>query len=364
MEVSAAKALNRILSDAKCAFDRVYNREVSGEEMELLKTSFSDSEIERHRTEFDAEFLSNFKEYNDEELLHEYLVMNLEEVKSISISQTNTEILRNDWEVNYLVRLKNSIIKQWNYIYSLLQVEVEYDVDEDEEYFGYPNMTDYLGDLSREADNMDGECRVTKKQNSVFGKDIRFQFDALLEECEMLTTLSERIKLITKRIYEFKQWKIQTIQSEKDSVFPILNSAEFYYPNFEQLCELEITKLEELIKLDASTQNTAQTRQVAEVQTTQKNTSDYVWKSSATDLLELVAALYQNKSIERRDRTPLTRKELIEYFQKLFDMEIIDIENKLTKAGNRNKNTVFLDKLSQQFREYVAGKEAKMVKRR
>ncbi len=107
MEVSAAKALNRILSDAKSAFDRVYNREVSGEELELLKTSFSDSEIERHRTEFDAEFLSNFKEYNDEELLHEYLVMNLEEVKSTSISQTTTEILRNDWEVNYLVRLKD-----------------------------------------------------------------------------------------------------------------------------------------------------------------------------------------------------------------------------------------------------------------
>ena len=364
MEVSAAKALNSILSDAKSVFDRVYNREVSGEELELLKTSFSDSEIERHRTEFDAEFLSNFKEYNDEELLHEYLVMNLEEVKSISISQTNTEILRNDWEVNYLVRLKNSIIKQWNYIYSLLQVEVVYDVDEDEEYIGYPNMTDYLGDLSREADNMDGECRVTKKQNSVFGKDIRFQFDALLEECEMLTTLSERIKLITKRIYEFKQWKIQTIQSEKDSVFPILNFAEFYYPNFEQLCELEITKLEELIKLDASTQNTAQTRQAPEVQTPQKNTSDYVWKSSATDLLELVAALYQNKSIERRDGKGMTRKELIEYFQNIFDKEITDIEGKLSKASGRNNNTAFLDTLSQQFRNYVAGKEAKMLKRR
>lgn len=361
MEVSAAKALNRILSDAKSAFDRVYNREVSGEELELLKTSFSDSEIDRYRTEFDTELLSNFKEYNDEELLHEYLVMNLEEVKSISISQTNTEILRNDWEVNYLVRLKNSIIKQWNFIYSLLQVEVEYDVDEDEEYIGYPNMTDYLDDLSMEADNKDGECRAMKKRNLTPERDNRFEFDLLLRECELLPVLKDRIKLITQRLYELKQWKIQNKSSAKDFFddYSVL-----YYPNFESLCDLEITKLEELIKLDASTQNTAQPRQIAEVQTTQKNTSNYVWKSSATDLLELVAALYQNKSIERRDGTPLTRKELIEYFQKLFDMEIIDIENKLTKAGNRNKNTAFLDKLSQQFREYVAGKEAKILKRR
>lgn len=365
MEVSAAKALNRILSDAKSAFDRVYNREVSGEELELLKTTFSDSEIDRYSAEFDIELLSNFKEYNDEELLHEYLVMNLEEVKSISISQTNTEILRNDWEVSYLIRLRNSIIKQWNFISSLLESEVFYDVDEDEERVRYPFMNDFLSRLNLELENYNSQQDMYVSRVGVAPEKVSlFDFELLLKECDKLTTVTERIKLITKRVYEFKQWKIQTIQSEKDSVFPILDFAEFYYPNFEQLCELEITKQEELIKLDASTQNTAQTRQAPEVQTTQKNTSDYVWKSSATDLLELVAALYQNKSIVRADGKPLTRKELIEYFQKLFDMEIIDIENKLTKAGNRNKNTAFLDKLSQQFREYVAGKEAKILKRR
>jgi hypothetical protein len=136
------------------------------------------------------------------------------------------------------------------------------------------------------------------------------------------------------------------------------------YPNFEKLCKVEIEKLEKLIKLESDLPTELSSDKILSESTDKLTNSDYIWKSSATDLLELAAALYQNKSIERRDGKDMTRKELIEYFQALFNIEINDIEGKLSKASGRNNNTAFLDNLSQQFRNYVAGKEAKMVKRR
>lgn len=116
--------------------------------------------------------------------------------------------------------------------------------------------------------------------------------------------------------------------------------------------------------LDTALQNDKSPENTVSETTGKLINSDYVWKSSATDLLELVASLYQNKSIERKDGKNLTRKELLEYFQQILNTKIDDIEGKLYKASSRNNNTPFLDNLSQQFRNYVADKEAKMVKRR
>jgi hypothetical protein len=186
----------------------------------------------------------------------------------------------------------------------------------------------------------------------------------LLCECDELKILTERIKLITARLYEFEQWKIEHEKIDDVSGSYVTDYHKLLYPNFEKLCKVEIEKLEKLIKLENDLPYNVLPEKIAPEIVDKSSNSDYIWKSSATDLLELAAALYQNKSIERRDGKDMTRKELIEYFQALFNIEINDIEGKLSKASGRNNNTAFLDNLSQQFRNYVAGKEAKMMKRR
>ena len=61
----------------------------------------------------------------------------------------------------------------------------------------------------------------------------------------------------------------------------------------------------------------------------------------------------------------LTYKNYLGYFEQMFNIEITDIEGKLNKATNRKINqTPFLNNLAVQFENYVAGKEAKMLKRR
>jgi RteC protein len=80
--------------------------------------------------------------------------------------------------------------------------------------------------------------------------------------------------------------------------------------------------------------------------------------------VELLTSIYQNNSIERKDGKSLTRKELMDYFQELFGMEIKDVEVKLARATNRNDKTPFLDRLTTAFENYAEEKEEKQMKRK
>ena len=370
MNFSAAEAFNGFILEAKQAFDRVFNREVTEEELEQIKATYTVTEIERYRAEFDAELLANYKEYSDdEELIHAYIEQCLEPVIAIEFKQTNTEILNNKWEVSYLVHLKKAIIEQWNYIYSLLIVEKESHFDEIIEdvieFITYPHLNFFCKRLLATENCIDEQDKLISVANMPPNFDSRFDFEMLQIECERLSTITDSIKLITKRLFEFKQWKIQNHKlSNGIGGFSIIDYGERYYPNFEDLCRFEVEKLQSLDAIEKS----AQAKETPEIQsktTVGLSASDYVWKSSATDMLELVTALYQNKSIERRDGKPLTRKELTGYFQQLFEVKIADVENNLSIATNRKLNlTPFLNNLAVQFENYVAGKEAKMLKRR
>lgn len=364
MNLSKAKAFNGFILEAKYAFDRVFNREVTEEKLEQIKATYTVKEIERYRAEFDAELFRNHIEYMDDELLYEYVWMNLESIKKIAFKQTKTEILRNAYEVSYLVGTMKAIAEQSSFIYNLMQTEYLYDVDSDEEFILYTNLSDHLGEISLASNCVDGLGNLVNEAKKIPTKDSRFDFELLISECNMLENKTERIKLITARLYEFEQWKIQNERKPDNREFLPIDYENLYYPNFEKLSHIEIEKLQKLSKLENDLPNNPTFDINLSESTDKLSVSDYVWKSSATDLLELVAALYQNKSVERKDGKALTKKELIEYFQTFFNVNLNDFENKLTKAGNRNNNTAFLDNLSQQFRNYVAGKEAKMSKRR
>jgi len=363
MNLSKAKAFNGFILEAKNAFDRVFNRKVTEEELEQIKATYTVAEIERYKAEFDAELFRNHMEYMDEELLYEYIQMNLKPIRSINFNLKKTEILRNGFEVSYLVGLMKAIEVQSSFVDYLMQTMVSYDEDISKDVIYYSNLSDHLGELSLAYNSVDGLGKLINEVKSMPPRDSRFNFEFLIVECNMLESNTERIKLITARLYEFEQWKIQNEKSLKRQGILLTDYDSILYPNFEKLCHIEIEKLQKLDAIEKSAQAT-ETPEMQSKTTVGLSASDYVWKSSATDLLELAAALYQNKSVERKDEKPLTRKELIGYFEQMFNIEITDIEHKLTKASGRDNNTWFLDNLSQQFRNYVAGKEAKMLKRR
>ncbi|HEY6914706.1 MAG TPA: RteC domain-containing protein [Paludibacter sp.] len=64
--------------------------------------------------------------------------------------------------------------------------------------------------------------------------------------------------------------------------------------------------------------------------------------------------------IQRKNGKTLTRKEVIDYFQQLFGIEIKAPEGKLNRATNRKTNTTpFLDSLKVAFDNYGLKKEEK-----
>ena len=364
MNLSEAKAFNGFILEARNAFDRVFNREVTEAELEQIKATYTVAEIERYKAEFDAELFRNHMVYMDEELLYEYIQMNLKPIRSINFNLKKTDILRNGWEVSYLVGLMKAIEEQSSFVDYLMQTMVSYDDDMSKEVIYYSNLSDHLGELYLAYNSANGFGKFINEVKSMPPRDSRFNFEFLIVESNMLESNTERIKLITARLYEFEQWKIQNEKSLKNQGILSTDYDTILYPNFEKLSNIEIEKLQKLSKLENDLPNKPTPEKIVPAIADKLNASDYVWKSSATDLLELAAALYQNKSVERKDGEALTKKELIEYFQTLFNIEITDFEGKLFKASGRNNNTPFLDNLSQQFRNYVAGKEAKMMKRR
>ena len=155
---------------------------------------------------------------------------------------------------------------------------------------------------------------------------------------------------------DFQQWQMLY---DNVGVADNLNAyfySKLYYPNFITLCKSELNRY------SLYQQGTAEK---AVTTTPQQYIPQYVWKSSDTDLLELAAAIYQNRSIERKDGKTLTRKELVDYFQQIFAIKIKDPEGKLTRATSRKLNiTPFLDTLKIAFENYGQEKDEKQRKRK
>ena len=83
---------------------------------------------------------------------------------------------------------------------------------------------------------------------------------------------------------------------------------------------------------------------------------DITWEYTATDLLELVTALYEAGAINNT-KEDLTRKDVIKFFEFIFNYPIKDAESKLSKATAVRKDpTPFLDSLTKTFIHYSSEK--------
>jgi hypothetical protein len=85
-----------------------------------------------------------------------------------------------------------------------------------------------------------------------------------------------------------------------------------------------------------------------------------VWCKNDTDLLELITALIESKSIDNIEKN-LSRKDAIEHFSSFFGRPIKDAESKLSRATERKINiSPFLTSLKEAFDKYACNKEEKL----
>jgi len=354
MQTEKAIALNDFLNNAANLLLSNVEDGVLVPEMKINDiTELTEENFEKHYTEFEQELVMNITEYRDYTIIFNYINHYLNDIyvwrgfgsnfiKSVFVLNSN---------VNELLKAKQLVE---NY-----KLKITYLLSDDV----------FRGELSRLIDKVLYPEEIAAKKEE-FVADSKYIFDEIVQEIsnEKLSTI-KAIGLLNERIYDFKQW--QTIN---DTVYEYNSwgkvsetkhpKSKKYYPNLEELCNLEIKKLRNKLELEkAELTNKAIEKNKVVIQTNQ--TPPFKWNSNDTDFLELFAALYQNESIVRADGKPLTRKEMLDYFQSILGLEIKDVEGKLTKATNRKLNmTPFIDSIKTAFETYAKEKENKLESRR
>lgn len=82
------------------------------------------------------------------------------------------------------------------------------------------------------------------------------------------------------------------------------------------------------------------------------------WEGHDTDLIELITALLENKSIKVKvSKDGKThRNEVIRQFEQIFEIKLKDSESKLSRATERADNSVFLSTLQKAYKIYANNK--------
>ncbi|MDP4238647.1 MAG: RteC domain-containing protein, partial [Bacteroidota bacterium] len=188
----------------------------------------------------------------------------------------------------------------------------------------------------------------------------KFNFYAVKSASKAFECTVDKIIFIQDRLYDYKQTKNMY---KKDCIIEVMLSQS---KDFEKLCTIELERLNKKLELELELKvGSIKVSEKTLAQIPKPETNTFNWNVSATDLLELIVALYKTESLKRTDGSSFTRKELIDYFQDLFGLEIKDVEIKLARATNRKMTmTPFLDKLKVAFENYAEVKEEKQQKRK
>lgn len=349
MKTEKAEFLNAFIDSAISAFNEYHNKDKKSKLIpEEEKQKYGSEAFKTYFNNFTDELKDNIRTYKDISVIRDYVMTyfsDLENASPFSYDE-NKWIIETGYEVEFLIKLKKDI--------ELYIIEINACFS--------TNNSDTPGTTLRryfetEMAAINPQAYKTEEEPE-YQPEKRFDFNELKTECDALKSTAEKLKLVNDRLFDFEQWQIQhdsTARTRAMTQYYVLT--EQYYPKFKDLCGSEIRRIEKLMEVEQRT-NTPSPQGYELI------TFPYKWQATDTDFLELFAALYQNQSIVRTDGKPLTRKELLEYFQSILGLQIKDTEGKLSRAGNRNENTAFLDTLAQQFRNYVATKEEKSNSRK
>lgn len=356
MQTEKAIALNEFLNNsANLVISIVKEEKPLPIEIIDVLSKLTEECFENHFAAFEDELQANILEFKEYDIVYNYIQHYLAEINNWIGFDADfvKQIFVYNQHVNELIKAKQLIEKYKQQISDYLECE----------YF--------IGDLINKMNRLLHPERYEEPKKQVFVPDIKYDFEELKKELTnkdaKLTTL-QKIAFINDRDAEFKQWQtVHDTENDYDYNGKVIGKkhpiTKRHYPHFTQLCVLEIGRLQNALKLEnARINQKAIEKNSVIIKASEK--PPYKWNSTDSDFLELFAALYQNESVVRADGNPLTRKEMLEYFQGIMGIEIKDTEGRLTKVGIRENNTAFLDKLAQQFRNYVSGKEKKLQSRK
>ncbi len=356
MKTEKAKKLNLRLENAMEMFWTIYReaKQKSLEDVDIatMLTELENANFDFYFQDFISEMIENIEEYKDIELIDNYVETSFSVIKRVDDfdDSLNKKIIKNDFQVKALLGLRKM------FEFNLERISNFYYPDED---------GNYSIDLKRiftetmQKTNPSFKLIFTEEEGIMSSQEIhyevRFDFKNLKQECDALDSYTKKRNLINERMIDFHQWQLLSDDVGVPNSYKSYEYTNMFYPNFIRLCESELQRY------DLYTEN----EEKSEGSLISDDRSEYIWTASDTDLMELIVALIETKSLQREDGKKLTRVELVEYFQELFGIEMKHAESKLSHTGDRIKEiSVFLQKLKLAFENYVQKKEEKLKARR
>ena len=351
MENEKALALRELINDGYNTFSTFCNAKNSENlDVENAKIRFTSKQFADHYNDFIEELNSNILAYKNFQLIKSYFTNSFMVIINSNLfnlsydhSRNYDNIFKNGIEVSYKSELFNNLI-----FYSKQLLE----------FYEKSNNSIPTGSLFlhyKKIANDETDYSIKPIYEDHYNVS---HFKDWLWDKETI----EKIKRFTDLLYDFKQWQIEFDKKIETPNGIKYKYTEDYYPNFEVLCNLELERLYKKLEIEKEADE-------AFLPTVTNNSDNtkllYRWNLGDTDLLELITALYHSNSIKRKDNRKITRKELMIYFQEIFDTELKHAESKLSHTSDRKKTlTPYLDKLKNAFETFVEEKDDKQRERR
>lgn len=329
--------------------------------MDDYKRKFCEENFTRKFSEFEEELRQNILEYRNITFIFDYMVSCLGEKCCFEAfsTVTNRQIIKNGYEVSFLLRLKLCIEKNIGRIRALSACNCKgYPKPELCEFYEetlkkYESAGNMLSDVVNEYPAEYLKAPISEPYKPFY--DEKLDFDALKAELKGITDAGQRLQLVRDRFFDLKEWQILYDREDADpdgkNQHPV---TEKYFQKMNLLYSIEMERI--MNEMDQDRNNPLYLLNKLALNGTGQSPDRplYTWNGTDTDLLELITALIRTNSITRRDGKKITQKELKEAFEALLGIEIKDAKVKLQNAVNRKKiKAPFLENLVTAFNDYT-----------
>ena len=331
MEKKNALAFKKFVMEAEEALLLIMKEKdaLDVKELERLKECYNDYNLVLFLLATDNEIVNNCINYdNDFEIIITYLKSLFGDLTRHNSdgNERKFQIIEGDFEVEYLLKLDKELKSSFDAISFYGQNPFRTNED----------LIEYLKFLCEQRKEIDD---LKEGKTVVDGHQLnnpRFDFKLLkneLEESKM--SYSEKFEFVNNRLFDFLQWQqLYDVYNESgwksgDSKYDITN---LYYPKFENLCRLELERLEVLKdKVEAPPKPLPKAPVVVRPASKRK-----------TDIIKIISAMYDNRMFANAEGNPHTNKQaLMEAFGEFFGEDFTTYSTLLSQAKDKSTD-VFL----------------------
>ncbi len=318
-----ALAYKNFVLEAKKAFNLIMNERenLDLEELGRLKRKFHPDEFENVFAEFEAELKKNCENYSNNQIIKSMLGFTFSDL--CIFKENNTKVINtiiiNDFETEFLLKFNENYNNQLANLIFLCEMGVE---------DPFNSLDGYLSRLRQ-------PIKEKQEVNTTLPNPL-FKFENLKKEIDKPEiSVKEKLKTVQERLYDFLQWQkeFDTINTwlvgQNDCKYQITGEL---YPKFEDLCKIEIERLEKLIE----------TEKYHNPVIKQKISKYKIASKHKTDVVKILSAMYDCNMFVNANGQPATNKqELMEAFGEFLGEDLKTYSTLLTQAKNKEENIFF-----------------------